>query len=114
VYAGLPFNPVSKVGSAVYLVAAVEQPPPWIGGCPKDAITNCHVVANAKFIVLANAARTLGRKLCDLSVMGGEPEAVPGFQAYASVAVGEAVFRIHAPSSALLSEMASRYRHTEE
>ena len=72
----------------------------------KEAITNCHVVARAKTITLANAATRLRAEViaadrktdrCYLRVQDGELEPVPGFRDYASISVGEAVFTIGSP-----------------
>jgi S1-C subfamily serine protease len=73
----------------------------------KEAITNCHVVARAKTITLANATTTLraavfaaDRKTdrCYLRVLDGELVPVPGFRDYSSLSVGEAVFTIGSPA----------------
>src|SRR5215472_4164457 len=72
----------------------------------KEAITNCHVVARAKTITLANASTTLRAEViaadrktdrCYLKVLDGELEPVPGFRDYATLSVGEAVFTIGSP-----------------
>jgi len=72
----------------------------------KEAITNCHVVARAKTITLANATTRLRAEViaadrktdrCYLRVQDGELEPVPGFRDYASISVGEAVFTIGSP-----------------
>jgi len=72
----------------------------------KEAITNCHVVARAKTITLANATTTLRAEViagdrktdrCYLRVLDGELEPVPGFRDYATLSVGEAVFTIGSP-----------------
>ena len=72
----------------------------------KEAITNCHVVANAKTITLANAATTLRAEVasadpstdrCYLRVLDGELYPVPGVRDYGSLAVGEVVFTIGSP-----------------
>ena len=71
-----------------------------------EAITNCHVVARAKTITLANATTRLQAEViaadrktdrCYLRVLDGELEPVPGFRDYASLSVGEAVFTIGSP-----------------
>jgi S1-C subfamily serine protease len=73
---------------------------------PKEAITNCHVVAHAKAILLTNAATTLKAEIvaadrstdrCYLRVLDGELAPVPGIRDYASLAVGEVVFTIGSP-----------------
>jgi S1-C subfamily serine protease len=73
---------------------------------PKEAITNCHVLAGAKSIVLANAATKYRAEIisadpqkdrCYLRVLDGELEPVPGFRDYATLAVGEVVFTIGSP-----------------
>jgi S1-C subfamily serine protease len=72
----------------------------------KEAITNCHVVARAKAITLANATTRLRAEViaadrktdrCYLRVLDGELVPVPGFRDYASLSVGEAVFTIGSP-----------------
>jgi S1-C subfamily serine protease len=72
----------------------------------KEAITNCHVVARAKTITLANATTRLRAEViaadrktdrCYLRVLDGELAPVPGFRDYASLSVGEAVFTIGSP-----------------
>jgi len=72
----------------------------------KEAITNCHVVARAKTITLANATTRLRAEViaadrktdrCYLRVLDGELQPVPGFRDYASLSVGEAVFTIGSP-----------------
>jgi len=72
----------------------------------KEAITNCHVVARAKTITLANATTILRAEViaadrktdrCYLRVLNGELEPVPGFRDYATLSVGEAVFTIGSP-----------------
>jgi S1-C subfamily serine protease len=103
----------TKVSPAVYAVAAVGQPPRQVTShgsavavSPKDAITNCHIVTNAKSIILVNTARTLRAEVvsadpstdrCYLRVLDGALEPVPGFRDYASLAVGEVVFTIGSP-----------------
>jgi serine protease Do len=72
----------------------------------KEAITNRHVVANAKAITLTNAATTFRVEVasadsstdrCYLRVLDGEPYPVPGVRDYVSLAVGEVVFTIGSP-----------------
>ena len=72
----------------------------------KEAITNCHVLAGAKSIVLANAAAKYRAEIisadpqkdrCYLRVLDGELDPVPGFRDYATLAVGEVVFTIGSP-----------------
>ena len=71
-----------------------------------EAITNCHVVARAKTITLANATTRLRAEViaghrktdrCYLRVLDGELEPVSGFRDYASLSVGEVVFTIGSP-----------------
>jgi serine protease Do len=73
----------------------------------KEAITNCHVVAQAKTITLANATTTLQAEVvaadrktdrCYLRVLNGKLEPVPGFRDHATLSVGEAVFTIGSPA----------------
>src|SRR5262245_1731410 len=73
----------------------------------KEAITNCHVVARAKTITLANATTTLRAEViaadrktdrCYLRVLNGQLEPVRGFRDYATLSVGEAVFTIGSPA----------------
>jgi S1-C subfamily serine protease len=72
----------------------------------KEAITNCHVVARAKTITLANATTRLRAEViaadrktdrCYLRVLDGELQPVSGFRDYASLSVGEAVITIGSP-----------------
>jgi S1-C subfamily serine protease len=72
----------------------------------KEAITNCHVVARAKMITLANATTRLRAEViagdrktdrCYLRALDGELEPVSGFRDYASLSVGEVVFTIGSP-----------------
>src|SRR6516162_1739313 len=72
----------------------------------KEAITNCHVVANAKGITLVNAAAKHKAEViaadpskdrCYLRVQEGELVPVPGLRDYASLTVGEVVFTIGSP-----------------
>ena len=73
----------------------------------EEAITNCHVVARAKTITLANATTTLRAEIiaadrktdrCYLRVLNGKLEPVPGFRDYSTLSVGEAVFTIGSPA----------------
>jgi len=102
-----------KVSSAVYALAAEGQPPRQLTSqgsavavSSKEAITNCHIVANAKSIILANAARTLRAEVvsadpstdrCYLRVAEGELDPVAGIRDYKTLAVGEVVFTIGSP-----------------
>ena len=108
-----PTQLFAKVSPAVYALAALGQTPRQITSrgsavavSPKEAITNCHVVANSKSVMLANAATTLRAEVvsadpstdrCYLRVVDGELAPVPGIRDYASLAVGEAVFTIGSP-----------------
>jgi S1-C subfamily serine protease len=73
----------------------------------KESITNCHVVARAKTITLANATTTLRAEViaadrktdrCYLRVLNGQLEPVRGFRDYTTLSVGEAVFTIGSPA----------------
>ena len=100
-----------KVGPAVYAVLGqgtekVTSQGSAVAVSAKEAITNCHVVAQAKVITLANATTTLRAEViaadrktdrCYLRVLDGELEPVPGVRNYAALAVGEAVFTIGSP-----------------
>ena len=108
-----PSQLFTKVSPAVYAVTAVGQPPrralsqgSAVAVSAKEAITNCHVVADAKAITLANTATTLRAEVvsadrstdrCYLRVLEGELDPVPGFRDYASLTVGEVVFTIGSP-----------------
>ena len=108
-----PSQLFTTVSPAVYAVTAVGQPPrralsqgSAVAVSAKEAITNCHVVADAKAITLANAATTLRAEVvsadrstdrCYLRVLEGELDPVPGFLDYASLTVGEVVFTIGSP-----------------
>jgi serine protease Do len=102
-----------KVSPAIYSLAAEGQPTRHLAShgsavavSSKEAITNCHVVAHAKSIILANAARTLRAEVvsadpstdrCYLKVLDGELDPVSGIRDYTSLAVGEVVFTIGSP-----------------
>jgi serine protease Do len=102
-----------KVSPAIYSLAAEGQPTRHLAShgsavavSSKEAITNCHVVAHAKSIILANAARTLRAEIvsadpstdrCYLKVLDGELDPVSGIRDYTSLAVGEVVFTIGSP-----------------
>ena len=108
-----PSQLFKKVSPAVYAVAVLGQATGQVTSqgsavavSSKDAITNCHVVADAKAIMLANATTTLRAEVvsadrstdrCYLRVLDGELDPVPGFRDYASLAVGEVVFTIGSP-----------------
>jgi serine protease Do len=108
-----PSELFAKVSPAIYSVAAEEQPPRYpashgsaVAISSKEAITNCHVVAHAKSIILANASGTLRAKIvsadsskdrCYLKVLEGELDPVSGIRDYTSLVVGEVVFTIGSP-----------------
>ena len=108
-----PSQLFKSVSPAVYTVAVLGQSTQQVTSqgsavavSPKEAITNCHVVAQAKGIVLANAVATLRAEVvsadrntdrCYLRVLDGELEPVAGFRDYDSLAVGEVVFTIGSP-----------------
>ena len=108
-----PSELFKKVSPAIYSVAA-EGPPPRhlashgsaVAVSSREAITNCHVVAQAKSISLSNAARAFKAELvsadastdrCYLKVLDGELDPVSGIRDYTTLAVGEAVFTIGSP-----------------
>jgi serine protease Do len=104
------YRPLSP---AVYAVRVLGQVTPQVTSqgsavavSSKEAITNCHVVAGAKSITLANAAAKHGAEVisadpskdrCYLRVLDGELEPVPGFRDYATLTIGEAIFTIGSP-----------------
>ena len=108
-----PIELYTKVSPAIYSLAAEGQPPRHLTSrgsavavSSKEAITNCHVVAHAKSIMLANAVRTLKAEIvsadpvtdrCYLKVLDGDLEPVSGIRDYTSLAVGEVVFTIGSP-----------------
>jgi serine protease Do len=108
-----PVELFTKVSPAVYALAAEGQSPRQLTShgsavavSSKEAITNCHVVVNAKSIILANAARTLKAEVvsadpltdrCYLRVPDGELDPVSGIRDYATLAIGEVVFTIGSP-----------------
>jgi serine protease Do len=108
-----PSELFAKVSPAIYTLAAEGQPPraltsygSAVAVSSKEAITNCHVVAKAKSIILANAAKTLRAEIvsadpatdrCYLKVLDGELEPVSGIRDYTSLTVGEIVFTIGSP-----------------
>lgn len=106
-----PSQLFEKVSTAVYAVMVLRQEQVTSQGSAvavssKEAITNCHVVAGAKRVMLANAAGSHSaevisadpaRDRCYLRVLDGEFEPVPGFREYATLTVGELVFTIGSP-----------------
>jgi S1-C subfamily serine protease len=108
-----PSQLFKKVSPAVYAVDVLGQATGQVVSqgsavavSTKEAVTNCHVIADAKAIMLANATTTLRAKVvsadratdrCYLRVLDGALEPVPGFRDYASLAVGEHVFTIGSP-----------------
>jgi serine protease Do len=108
-----PSQLFEKVSPAVYAVTALGQTTQQVPShgsavavSSKEAITNCHVVANANAIMLANATATLRAEVvsadratdrCFLRVLDGDLAPVPGLRDYASLAVGEVVFTIGSP-----------------
>jgi S1-C subfamily serine protease len=107
-----PSQLFKKVSPAVYAVMVGQVTPQVtsqgsaVAVSSKEAITNCHVVAGAKSITLANAAAKHSAEVisadpakdrCYLRVLDGELEPVPGFRDYATLTVGEAVFTIGSP-----------------
>ena len=108
-----PVELFTKVSPAVYALAAQGKAPRQLTShgsavavSSKEAITNCHIVVNAKSIILTNAARTLRAELvsadpltdrCYLRVPDGELSPVLGIRDYTSLAVGEVVFTIGSP-----------------
>jgi serine protease Do len=108
-----PSQLFEKVSPAVYAVMVLRQAKKQVTSqgsavavSSKEAITNCHVVAGAKRVMLANAAGSHSaevisadpsRDRCYLRVLDGEFEPVPGFREYATLAVGEVVFTIGSP-----------------
>lgn len=92
---------------AVYAVLGQNSQGSAVAVSLKEAITNCHVVAQAKTITLANGSTTLSAEIiaadrktdrCYLRVLNGQLEPVPGFRDYASLSIGEAVFTIGSPA----------------
>jgi S1-C subfamily serine protease len=111
-----PLTPIElfiKVSPAVYALAAEGHPPRQLTSqgsavavSSKEAITNCHIVVNAKSIILANAARSLRAEVvsadpstdrCYLRVPEGELDPVAGIRDYTTLAVGEVVFTVGSP-----------------
>ena len=108
-----PSQLFKKVGPTVYVVMVqgkvtqqVTSQGSAVAISSKEAITNCHVLAGAKSIVLANAAAKYRAEIisadpqkdrCYLRVLDGELEPVPGFRDYATLAVGEVIFTIGSP-----------------
>ena len=106
-----PTELFKKVSPAVYAVFGQGTQKATFQGSAvavssKEAITNCHVVAQAKVITLANATTTLRAEIisadrktdrCYLTVLDGELESVSGLRDYTTLEVGEAVFTIGSP-----------------
>jgi serine protease Do len=108
-----PIELFTKASPAVYALAAEGQPPRQLTShgsavavSAKEAITNCHIVANAKSIILVNAATTLRAEVvsadpltdrCYLRVPEGELDPIVGIRDYTTLAVGEVVFTIGSP-----------------
>jgi len=108
-----PSQLFKKVSPTVYVVMVLGKATQQVTSqgsavaiSSKEAITNCHVLAGAKSIVLANASAKYRAEIisadpqkdrCYLRVVDGELEPVPGFRDYATLAVGEAVFTIGSP-----------------
>jgi serine protease Do len=108
-----PSELFTKVSPAVYALAAEGQPPRQLTShgsavavSSQEAITNCHIVINAKSIILSNAAKKLTAEVvsadpttdrCYLKVRDGELDPVSGIRDYTSLAVGEVVFTIGSP-----------------
>jgi len=108
-----PSELFKAAGPAVYTVAAMGQAKQQgtfqgsaVAVSSKEAITNCHVIAQAKTVTLACAAAVHRAEViaadpstdrCYLRVLDGELRPVPGFRDYATLAVGEVVFTIGSP-----------------
>src|SRR5262249_36769618 len=72
----------------------------------KEAISNCHVVASANHVVLANSVAKHSAEVvsadpskdrCYLRVLDGGLEPVAGLRDYTTLTVGEVVFTIGSP-----------------
>ena len=108
-----PSQLFKKVSPTVYVVMVLGKATQQVTSqgsavaiSSKEAITNCHVLAGAKSIVLANAAAKYRAEIisadptkdrCYLRVVDGALEPVAGFRDYATLAVGEVVFTIGSP-----------------
>jgi serine protease Do len=107
-----PTELFKRVSPAVYAVLGQRGAPEVasqgsaVAVSAKEAITNCHVVEQAKVITLANAGTTIRAELiaadrktdrCYLRALDGELVPVPGLRDYATLEVGEAVFTIGSP-----------------
>jgi serine protease Do len=118
---------------AVYAVAVLRQGAQQaisqgsaVAVSPTVAITNCHIVANARAMALANATANYRAEVisadratdrCFLRVLDGELEPVHGVRDYASLAVGETVYTIGSPKglvNTLGSGLVSGLRRSEE
>ena len=102
-----------KVSPSVYAVMVIGQVTKQVKSqgsavavSPKEAITNCHVVAGAQRVMLSNATGSHSAAVisadpskdrCYLRVLDGEFVPVLGFRDYTTLAVGEVVFTIGSP-----------------
>ena len=120
-----------QVSPAVYAVLGqashqVTSQGSAVAVSPKEAITNCHVVARAQAITLASANGTFRAEVvsadrktdrCYLRVLDGELQPVPGLRDHATLAVGEAVFTIGSPKglvNTLAHGLVSGLRRSED
>jgi len=108
-----PTELFKRVNAAVYAVTGIGNATQQVTSqgsavavSSREAITNCHVVARAKTIMLATTTTSFRAEIvsadrktdrCYLRAIDGELAPVPGFRDYATLAVGEAVFTIGSP-----------------
>ncbi len=128
-----PRDLFEKVSPSVYAVAVLRNGAQQaisqgsaVAVSPTVAITNCHIVANARAIALANATANYRAEVvsadrvtdrCYLRVLDGELEPVQGVRDYASLVIGETVYTIGSPKglvNTLGSGLVSGLRRTEE
>jgi S1-C subfamily serine protease len=108
-----PNEVFAKANPSVYAVRAVRDPDAAVTShgsavavSPKEAITNCHIVAQAKSIQLSSDEGTFAAELssahgpsdrCYLRVLNGTLHPVKGLRDFDSLAVGETVYTIGSP-----------------
>ena len=102
-----PVQLFDKASPAVYAVTMAGRfRGSAVAVSPREAITNCHVVARSGPVVLVNAGATHNAAVvaadsatdrCYLRVLDGELEPVQGIRDYATLSVGETVFTIGSP-----------------
>lgn len=106
-YSLIPSELFRRLSPSVYAVVIAGAPQgSAVAVSSKTAVTNCHVVAHAKAILLVNSGASLRAEViaadrktdrCYLGVPDGELQSIPGVRDYATLAIGETVFTIGSP-----------------